>query len=863
LAFLLIFLSRRGVAVPGGRKTLFAFSVIGVWRLGWLIVNATRALVYQRRRFPQLRQQADALGEQGRPTELYVLVTSYKMKPEVTRSVFQALFAEAAAYACPTTIVVSLASQDEAALVKDLFERSEAPASLALVLQIQRGIGKRDAMAEILRSIARRRPAPGAVVAFMDGDTLVTPRTLAKCLPLFRSRPDLGALTTDERAITGGSIWAREWFDLRFAQRHTAMSSVSLSDRVLTLTGRLSFVRAELALCKSFIEIIEKDILNHWRHGRIELLTGDDKSTWFWVLRAGWAMLYVPDVQVFTYDELPSDGFFSGSTKLMVRWFGNTLRNNSRALALGPRRMGFFTWWSILDQRLSIWTALSGPAFALLAALRSPALLFAYALWVLTVKGTQTAVIGGMGRRFSPFFPFLLFYNQVAGSLVKVHISFRLDQQRWTRQKISGATAVGRWRRIRREATTLVLQGMALATFALVVAGSARMLKLPPAWAASGVSLVAGAVRTQEREPGELERLIQSAPRGAVVQLEPREYRLAAPLVIDRDEVTLRGAGPGKTILVGSFPGHGEALIMIQGETPAHVPARERRRLAQPTRETDRAIALAPDERGLSFAPGDHLSIRADNDAAFLAALGAKRWNRLQPKVRHTLVEVERVEGGTLFLARPVGVAFPAGAEVLRVRLRKGVAVRDLTVRYDLGGQPSDALYVNSRPHNLVDGIAVIGAAGTEIENVEVLSAGRHPLIFDEAYEPRVRRVSLVGAWNKGAGGNGYLRIARTFFGSFESVKLRGLRHLTFQWSSHDNSLSGLDADCDVNFHGGYSQRNKVQFDRLEPRANHPWPQVSSTADDAGWAPPDGEGNVVVDSGGVALAAGVQGGAHE
>jgi hypothetical protein len=79
LVALLFWLSHRGVAVPGGRKTLFAFSAVGVWRLGWLIVNIVRALLYQRRRFPHLRKQADALGELGRPTELYVLVTSYKM----------------------------------------------------------------------------------------------------------------------------------------------------------------------------------------------------------------------------------------------------------------------------------------------------------------------------------------------------------------------------------------------------------------------------------------------------------------------------------------------------------------------------------------------------------------------------------------------------------------------------------------------------------------------------------------------------------------------------------------------------------------------------------------------------------------
>jgi glycosyltransferase Alg8 len=41
----------------------------------------------------------------------------------------------------------------------------------------------------------------------------------------------------------------------------------------------------------------------------------------------------------------------------------------------------------------------------------------------------------GSGHSIGPAFPLLLYYNQIVGSLVKIHVSFHLDQQSWTRQK--------------------------------------------------------------------------------------------------------------------------------------------------------------------------------------------------------------------------------------------------------------------------------------------------------------------------------------------------------------------------------------------------------------------------------------------
>src|SRR3546814_7979354 len=73
-------------------------------------------------------------------------------------------------------------------------------------------------------------------------------------------------------------------------------------------------------------------------------------------------MRYLPDVMAYGFEELPDrNRFFASTVGLMRRWFGNMFRTSGRAIALGPRRMGLFTWWCIVDQRLSLWTTLIGP----------------------------------------------------------------------------------------------------------------------------------------------------------------------------------------------------------------------------------------------------------------------------------------------------------------------------------------------------------------------------------------------------------------------------------------------------------------------------------------------------------------------
>ncbi len=156
----------------------------------------------------------------------------------------------------------------------------------------------------------------------------------------------------------------------------------------------MSVYRAAVATDPGFIELIGNDTLDHWRFGRLRLLTGEDKSAAYWLLERGLTSLYVPDVQVLTIEQPPAPDLLRASTALMLRWFGNMLRASGRCLALGPSRIGWFVWWCLVDQRISMWTPLVGPIAAILLAIAvTPAFLYAYLLWVMATRLIQSLLL--------------------------------------------------------------------------------------------------------------------------------------------------------------------------------------------------------------------------------------------------------------------------------------------------------------------------------------------------------------------------------------------------------------------------------------------------------------------------------------
>ncbi|MFC3283152.1 glycosyltransferase [Litchfieldella rifensis] len=429
----------RNIFSPESQSFFFVIGAIGIWRYSWWFVLALRSVWYNRRVFPQLRAEADAIGAVEQPPALYVLCTSYRIEPEVTFAVYDALVREARDYGVPTTIFAAIADRTDVDVISHVLDENGWPDNVEVRYMFQKGDGKRSAMAEVLRAISRCMPPEGSLLVSMDGDIRLEPGTLERSLPFFLCQEALGALTTNNNALVTGGDATKEWYDLRYAQRHLVMSSMSLSNRLLVLTGRYSVFRAELATDPSFIELVESDHVEHWRFGNFKFLSGDDKSTWYWLLKRGWKMIYLPDVYVSGFEELPNrKRFFASTIELMRRWYGNMLRTSNRAIQLGPRPMGMFTWWSLVDQRLSMWTTLVGPMVALLVTLFvRPSFIFAYLLWILFTRTLATLVLAWQRGRFSLLWIPLLYYNQIGGALLKTYVSFRFNRQKWSRQGIS------------------------------------------------------------------------------------------------------------------------------------------------------------------------------------------------------------------------------------------------------------------------------------------------------------------------------------------------------------------------------------------------------------------------------------------
>lgn len=417
-----------------GERPMIGIGLIGAWRFSWWGVHVVRAIIYRRVVFPRRRAKADAAWNAGvRPRHLHFMVITFREHTRTITACIRSVLDEVRATGLPATIWLGSGEEGDEETVARLVQTEAADLNVNLVIARQRATGKRMAIGTALRAIATLgHLQPDDLVFFMDGDSAFLPGLVPKTTSLFLSDPKLQALTTDEEGVLYGPSWMASWLSMRFAQRRIGMQSHSLSRRVLTLTGRLSIIRARFATAPDFIRLVEEDHLDHWLWGRFRFLSGDDKSTWYFLLAARADMIFVPDAITVTIERFQG----SGTERMLQnlrRWSGNMLRNGTRAIALGPGRVGPFIWWCLVDQRIAMWTTLAGPALALTGAVVStPWFLGGYLLWLLLTRLIQASVLWAYSRKVDAAFVPLLYFNQVVNAAVKIACMTQLSRQRWT-----------------------------------------------------------------------------------------------------------------------------------------------------------------------------------------------------------------------------------------------------------------------------------------------------------------------------------------------------------------------------------------------------------------------------------------------
>jgi mannuronan synthase len=431
--------------LDGPRAFLAALGGLAIWRYGWWLTHLVRAQYYARVHYPQLAGAAAKVWTEGwRPHRLHFLLTTFRERPETIDAVVGAICAEIRSVGRPATLWLGSKEEADEGSFETALRAHGHGLDIALKIIRQTGSGKRNAIALILAAMAREGLGADDFVAFMDSDFILEPGALTKCYPLFASDPTLHALTTDEDCEVIGPAWVGSWLDMRFAQRRLGMQSHALSGRVLTLTGRFSMFRATHITSAEFIGLVSNDTLDHWLWGEFRFLSGDDKSTWYALLRHGVRMLYVPDAHGYTIEVIEGNGI-RRMVENLRRWSGNMLRNGQRAIALGPRRMPLFTWWCLVDQRLSMWTMLFGPLCAMLGIWQFGWLfLVAYVLYVAVTRLITALVLFTFCRKIDFNFVWCLYANQLANASIKLYMIWRLPKQRWANrgnQSVGGGQA--------------------------------------------------------------------------------------------------------------------------------------------------------------------------------------------------------------------------------------------------------------------------------------------------------------------------------------------------------------------------------------------------------------------------------------
>lgn len=850
IAFVLIALLLPHIAEIKG-EAIIVVGAFAMWRYGWQLINYVRAFIYGHYYYPKLKAQVAQLSEQDKfPEHIFFVIPSYKEEAWVSIETFQSILSNLSDVPCTATLIVATGSDEDDAIIAQTFQAHPAHTKVELVFQRQ-SEGKRIAMGHALRAVARRyNEEPNSVTIFMDGDSYLEAETLRNTLPFFSCFNDLGALTTNELAyINTKSKWYKDWFNLKFGQRHVLFQSHALSNKVLTLTGRFSMFRTKAICTEEFIGKMENDVVSHWAHGTFRFLMGDDKTSWFMLLKDGWNMLYLPDVLVYSLESRDAS-FLNLSVNLPFRWYGNTLRNNNRTLQLGWKRIGVFIWFAVLDQRLSMWTSLVGLVGAIcLAISKSIFYLPFYLAWVLIVRTTQMMVIAYRGHPVSLLTIPLMLYNQWVGAFIKIKAYYHLGEQSWSKgsevQKADHNRVMIKHWFAPYLPTFLYL--LSFTVFFAFMAYAYKLISLPQAWALtaqvpSNVLQASdfGVTANDHRDDTDaLQNAILQLQEGQTLVLPSGTINLAKPLLITQSNITISG---NNSQLVAEFSADEKERSVINivggGQLNSLKSIKNLARLSFNSESVGRLKV------------GQSLLFTMENDAQFLHQINSIKWAKKYPKLRRQINRIESVEGNTVTLAYPLDEVLldRSKIQIYPLDMVSNTHISGVTVRYKVPQQDvTDVAFKYENVHNnhLVNLVSLKWTDRITMENINLFDAGNHPLKIDDSLACVVDNARIKNAWNKGVGGRAYVRLARSHHCQLSSLTVSGIRHIVFQWGASYNQISNLNTAVDINFHGGYSHHNRVSKVYFTLPKQHPWPAVYRTPNDAHWAPPDGPGNEV------------------
>ncbi|MEM8631912.1 MAG: calcium-binding protein [Pseudomonadota bacterium] len=310
----------------------------------------------------------------------------------------------------------------------------------------------------------------------------------------------------------------------------------------------------------------------------------------------------------------------------------------------------------------------------------------------------------------------------------------------------------------------------------------------------------------------QIQAAVDTAPPGTQISFAAGTYRLDKPVVIQRSDVSLVGAGSEETVFVSLTSGQpafqfGPTLFKPGLGAPVA--------LTEDAATGDRTVELGD---GHGFEVGDAIWLERANTPEFFAAIGDTLWQKDTP-LRTFMATVVEADGQSIRLDTPLPFDFTQDESTAHsIATVDRAALAGLTIRSAYG--PSEpGLFTNTLPAEM--GAMAISAVGTRdlfLYDIKIEQPGSHGFVFAKSTDVTGLSLEVEGAHNKGAGGNGYGVVLRDVYGSdFQDLTLMDMRHAVLfasYTSAVGNDVHVADTNRDVNFHGGLDMFNTVTVDR-------------------------------------------------
>lgn len=311
----------------------------------------------------------------------------------------------------------------------------------------------------------------------------------------------------------------------------------------------------------------------------------------------------------------------------------------------------------------------------------------------------------------------------------------------------------------------------------------------------------------------QLQTMINAAGSGTTFRLQAGTYTFDKTVIINKDFVSLIGAGSDQTTIIAAASLKAAAPIQV-GHALYKPIIEDTVKITAPALAGDTTLQL---ESGHGLQVGDVIYIAAQNTTEFFNSIGDTDWQKTNP-LRTLMVEVTSVSGNQIGFNSPLTFDYdPTISFVEKRTVLEGNTLAGFTVTGAYGTpDPSSFSNVISGGKGAIS-IMIGGTNGMTVSDIAILNAVSSGLLISNSIDMTLTGFSMNGAHNKGIDGNGYaLWLREVYDSSFTDLSIVDTRHAVVFASyttESGNQVEVVYTNRDINFHGGRDQYNVVVVD--------------------------------------------------